>query len=97
MIDQVRGYHYSKVKNTPVKNPKFVSVSKSALEILDLDSNQILNDPEQAEYLCGNKTTESMRVLYFPWLYIKNFQSPNSSWKNIGILLGLGAKTRVPK
>mmetsp|Transcript_34769 Transcript_34769/g.31325 ORF Transcript_34769/g.31325 Transcript_34769/m.31325 type:complete len:116 (+) Transcript_34769:87-434(+) len=51
----VRGYNYSKVKPSPLENPRYVSLSKPALELLDLDYDQVKNDKDGPEYLSGNK------------------------------------------
>ena len=55
LIFKVIGYNYSKVTPEPRENPRIVSLSRSALELLDLDKDAIEKDPESAEYLCGNK------------------------------------------
>ncbi len=42
----MRGYIYSKSKPTPKKNPKVIALSKSAMELLDLDINQLFKDED---------------------------------------------------
>lgn len=51
---QVSGACFSKVKPTPVKNPKLVAVSLPALQHLDLDPAQI-DRLDFAEYFSGNR------------------------------------------
>ena len=54
MPHQVRDACYSRVKPTPVKNPRTVAYSIPALSLLDLQESEILR-PECAEYFGGNK------------------------------------------
>lgn len=54
-VRQVRGACFSKVQPTPVKNPRFVSVSGPALALLGLDAEEVLKDPLGPEYLSGSK------------------------------------------
>lgn len=54
-VRQVRGACFSRVQPTPVKNPKFVSVSGPALALLGLDADEVLKDPLGPEYLSGSK------------------------------------------
>jgi len=51
----VTGALFSKVLPTPLKNPKIVAISPSALELLDLDVEQAMQFRYFADYLCGNK------------------------------------------
>lgn len=51
---QVRGACFSKVTPTPVKNPKVVAHSASAMALLDLPESEIQRS-EFAEYFAGNK------------------------------------------
>nr|XP_039251485.1 protein adenylyltransferase SelO-1, mitochondrial-like [Styela clava] len=51
---QVSGACFSLVTPTPVKSPKVVGVSKSALSLLDLSDNAI-ESKDFAEYFSGNK------------------------------------------
>ncbi|KAL4432717.1 hypothetical protein ABPG74_011538 [Tetrahymena malaccensis] len=52
---QVRGAFYSKVNPKVRKNPKIVSLSESALNLLDLTKEEVLqNEKESAEILTGN-------------------------------------------
>lgn len=54
-VRQVRGACFSRVQPTPLKNPKFVSVSRPALALLGLDADEVLEDPLAPEYLSGSK------------------------------------------
>ncbi|XDV28989.1 hypothetical protein PO909_032173 [Leuciscus waleckii] len=54
-VRQVRGACFSRVQPTPLKNPKFVSVSGPALALLGLDADEVLKDPLGPEYLSGSK------------------------------------------
>ena len=50
--------NYSKVNPTSLLNPRIVSISQIACKILDLDHNQVCEDPETSLYLSGNKVLE---------------------------------------
>jgi Protein adenylyltransferase SelO len=51
---QVRGACFSRVLPTPVKNPRTVVFSKSAMALLGLPESELLR-PEFAEYFSGNR------------------------------------------
>ena len=51
---QVRGACFSMVSPTPVKNPKTVAYSTSAMSLIGLPEAELLR-PEFAEYLSGNR------------------------------------------
>ncbi|CAF0971086.1 unnamed protein product, partial [Brachionus calyciflorus] len=53
-VRQVKNACFSKVKPTPLENPQMVVYSKTAMNLLDLDDEQ-LKRKEAAEYLSGNK------------------------------------------
>ncbi|XP_048731129.2 protein adenylyltransferase SelO, mitochondrial-like [Ostrea edulis] len=53
-IRQVSGACFSKVKPTPVSNPRLVAASISALSLIDLDPGQI-ERKDFAEFFSGNK------------------------------------------
>uniref|UniRef100_A0A2L2Y9J1 Selenoprotein O n=1 Tax=Parasteatoda tepidariorum TaxID=114398 RepID=A0A2L2Y9J1_PARTP len=53
-VRTVRGACFSKVKPTPVKNPKLVALSKAALQLLDLSDTEI-ERKDLVEYFSGNK------------------------------------------
>jgi len=46
---------FSRVLPTPIKNPKIVALSPSALELLGLDVEKALQFRYFVDYLCGNK------------------------------------------
>lgn len=52
---EVVGYNYSQVTPTATKNPKTLSLSREALELLDLDKDGLLEDSDTPYYLSGNK------------------------------------------
>lgn len=54
---QVPGYLYSKVKPTPVQNPKVIGWSESVAELLELPP---FTENEKAEYFSGNRLVEGM-------------------------------------
>jgi hypothetical protein len=39
---KVSGYIYSKVKPTPLSNPRVVALSRKALELIDLDYDNLM-------------------------------------------------------
>lgn len=47
-----------------LENPRIVSLSAPALELLDLDANQVKEDPDAADYLVGNKVMPGAEVMY---------------------------------
>jgi len=53
---QVPGACFSKVKPTPLQNPKVVAISPSALELLGLNPEDAEKDANFVEYMGGNKT-----------------------------------------
>jgi hypothetical protein len=52
---QVRDACFSKVKPTPLQNPKVVAVSPSALECLGLNPEAAVKDVNFVEYMSGNR------------------------------------------
>jgi uncharacterized protein YdiU (UPF0061 family) len=50
----VYGALYSRVRPTPVKNPRIVAISRKALKLIDMDKNQIMGQ-DFVEYFAGNK------------------------------------------
>ena len=52
-VRTVRDSCFSRVRPTPLKNPKLVVYSKSALKLIDIEEE--VNKPEFAEYFSGNK------------------------------------------
>jgi len=50
------------VTPTPRENPRIVSTSASALELLDLDQTQIEKNPENVLYLSGNSVPSKADV-----------------------------------
>lgn len=53
-LRQVRGACFSKVTPTPVKGPRLVAHSSSAVALLDLPESEVLR-PEFVEYFAGNR------------------------------------------
>lgn len=53
-LRQVRGACFSRVAPTPVKGPRLVAHSSSAVALLDLPESEVLR-PEFAEYFAGNR------------------------------------------
>ncbi|KRX02170.1 hypothetical protein PPERSA_06365 [Pseudocohnilembus persalinus] len=51
---QVRGFFFTRTKTKVRKNPQIASLSKSALELLDLDKEKIKQEKESIEILAGN-------------------------------------------
>jgi len=47
--------NYSKATPSTLEQPKLLSLSSSACDILDLDFNEVKNDQNTPEYLSGNK------------------------------------------
>lgn len=53
-VRRVPGSCFSHVDPTPVRKPQLVAASRSAMELIDLDENQ-LKRPDLALYFCGNR------------------------------------------
>lgn len=47
--------NYSYVKPTPLPNPRIVSISNLSCSALGLDKQELLNDPDTALIISGNK------------------------------------------
>ncbi|KAL0968481.1 hypothetical protein UPYG_G00267410 [Umbra pygmaea] len=52
---RVEGACFSRVKPQPLAKPRFVAVSSSALALLGLNAEEVVNDPLGPEYLSGSK------------------------------------------
>jgi uncharacterized protein YdiU (UPF0061 family) len=50
--------NYSKVKPTPLSNPRLVSISGIACKILGIDKKEVEEDPETPFVISGNKLLE---------------------------------------
>ena len=50
--------NYSKVKPTPLTNPRLISISELSCKILDLDYEDTKSDKDTPLYLSGNKLLE---------------------------------------
>ncbi|KAM9377891.1 selenoprotein O1 [Pholidichthys leucotaenia] len=54
-VRQVKGACFSRVKTQAVTKPRFVAVSHSALALLGLEGEEVMNDPLGPEYLSGSR------------------------------------------
>lgn len=58
-VHKVNGFHYSKTKTTPLKDPEIISVSQNASQLLDLNYKKIFEEPD---FLIGNKIPKKSQV-----------------------------------
>ena len=61
---KVSGYVFSKVDFTPLKNPRFISLSDAALGLIGLNKESVQNDQEALNFLSGNAVPSTAQVKY---------------------------------
>jgi uncharacterized protein YdiU (UPF0061 family) len=61
---RVTQYHYCHSRPKVRKDVKIMGISKSIIEEMGLDYEEVKNDPETAEYMAGNKLLPNSMVLF---------------------------------